>query len=142
MSYPHVQIVGSAGGTIAPGDGLEIVIPSGMFSSDARIVINAPAAPGSSPPNRTTAGNAYHVTQTHGPAPSGSRQFLIQVPFSGTFARYRSQLNVHQNVNQEDPGGWIPAPERVDDGTPGIMGGRFAGNYLVGYHCVFKGPTG
>ncbi len=139
MSYPHVQIIGSAGGTIAPGDGFELVIPAGMFSSNARIVIEAPAAPGSSPPNRTAAGNAYHVTQTQGPAPGGSSRFLVRVPFSSTFSRYRSQLNVHQNVNTEDPTGWIPAPERVDEGTPGVMGGRFNPANFLGYHCVFKG---
>lgn len=139
MAYPHVQIVGSAGGTIAPGDGLEVVIPAGMFSSDARIVIDAPAPPGSSPPNRTTAGNAYHVTQTHGPAPGGSTRFLIRVPFASAFARYRSQLNVHQNVNTDDPTGWIPAPDRVDEGIQYVMGGRFSPGNLLGYHCVFKG---
>lgn len=142
MAYPHVQIVGSSGGTIAPGDGLQIVIPAGMFSSDARIVIESPAAPGSSPPNRTAAGNAYHVTQTAGPAPSASARFTVKVPFFSRFEQYRNQLNVHESVNSEDPTGWIPAPDRVDDGTPGVIGGRFTGNYLLGYHCVFKGPTG
>jgi len=139
MSYPYVQIVGSSGGTISPGDGFQLVIPAGMFSSNARIVIEAPSAPGSSPPNRETAGNAYHVTQTSGPAPSSSYRFTVKVPFFSRFEQYRNQLNVHHNVDSEDPNGWMPAPDRVDDGTPGIMGGRFAGNKLLGYHCVFKG---
>lgn len=139
MLYPHVQIVGSAGGTIAPGDGFEVVIPAGMFSSDARLVIEPPELPGSSPPNRTTAGNAYRVTQTHGPVPGGATRFLSRVLFSSTFARYRSQLNVHENVNTDDPTGWIPAPERVDEGTQSVMGGRFNPGNLLGYHCVFKG---
>lgn len=141
MAYPHVQIIGSSGGTISPGDGFQIVIPSGMFSSNARLVIEAPITPGSSPPNRTTAGSAYRVTQTSGPSPDSTKRFTVKVPFSSAFEQYRSQLNVHYNVSHVDPGGWMPAPERVDDGTQGIMGGRFNGNYLLGYHCVFKGPT-
>ncbi len=139
MGYPHVQIVGSAGGTIAPGDGFELVVPAGMFSSNARIVIEAPAAPGSSPPNRTAAGNAYRVTQTQGPAPGGSSRFLVRVPFASRFEQYRNQLDVFYNVNIDDPGGWIPAPDRVDEGIQSAMGGRFNPSNFLGYFCVFKG---
>lgn len=141
MPYPHAQIIGPSGGTIAPGDGFEIVIPAGMFSSDARLVVEAPTAPGSSPPNREAAGNAYQVRQTAGPAPDPTKRFTVKVPFFSRYEQYRNQLNVHQSVRLDDPGGWMPAPERVDDGSAGKMGGRFTGAYLIGYFCVFKGPT-
>lgn len=139
MGYPYVKIVGPSGGTIAPGDGLEIIIPAGMFPGDAKIVVEAPVDVESQPAGRTTAGKAYKIRKEAGADPNLNYMFTIKLPFFTRMERYRAQLNCWRNVKIDDPGTWLQAPIRVDDGVQYRIGGQHQAERLFGFHCVFKG---
>ena len=136
--YPYRATVGSRGGTIEPGDGFKLIVPAGMFRSDCTLEIQEPRAPRSTPSGKTAVGDCYPVTKVSGPDPNSGYQFDVFVPFTGTYTgRERDKLNVHYNVNDDDPTTWQPAPVKVDPGG-NVMGGRFSSDKFFGYFCVFK----